>query len=303
MFKTPSIPLYMDQGRSNTSSKGSSRFSRYFLSDLHIELDLLVESELVLLTFTTGMQDAASFPDFHCFASNQTGNTVLLATVAAGLTEDFVPLANIATSLAMFLAGALIMGQIGNIVGRRRRLWLLLNSTLQTGMVFEASAMQYSKGDGGRGPIAVGVIALLAFSAGAQVTMSRAMEVPEITTAMATAAWVDLVIDPDVLAKRNRSRNRRALFLLALIAGSLSGAFAYKRVGPSFVLLIAAVGKAIVTAGLLVNKVAVSVDLDQVREQAVRCPVHRICASCSGYLYPQIPSVGSSQCSRCSWRQ
>jgi hypothetical protein len=26
----------------------------------------------------TGIQDAISFPDYHCFASNQTGNTVFL---------------------------------------------------------------------------------------------------------------------------------------------------------------------------------------------------------------------------------
>ena len=257
----------MEQARPTTPSKTFSRFSRYFLSNIHIDRDVLVESELVLLTFTTGMQDAASFPDFHCFASNQTGNTVLLGSVAAGIIGDWVPLPNIGISLALFLAGALIMGQVGNIVGRRRRLWLLLSSILQTAMVFAASALQHYKGEQLRGPVAQGGIALLAYSAGAQVAMSRAMEMPEITTAMATAAWVDLVIDPDVLTKRNRSRNRRALFLLALIAGSLAGAFVYRKVGSSFVLLMAAVGKAIVTAGFLVNKEEAQSSLLPVRER------------------------------------
>ncbi len=238
---------------STTSSKRASRLSRYLLSNIHVELDVLVESELLLLTFATGIQDAVSFPDFHCFASNQTGNTVLLATVAAGLVEDLVSWSSIGMSLAMFLAGGLVMGQIGNLVGGRRRLWLLLSSILQTAMVFAASAMQYFKGDRGRGHFALGVIALLAFSSGSQVAMARAMQMPEITTAMATAAWVDLVIDPGMLTRRNRSRNRRALFLFALIAGSFAGAFAYGRGGSAFALLMAAVGKTIVTAGFLIN--------------------------------------------------
>ena len=244
----------MEDVNPSTPFKRSSRLSRYLLSDIHIELNLLVETELLLLTFTTGMQDAVSFPDFHCFASNQTGNTVLLATVVAGLTGILVPLPNIGVSLAMFLAGGLIMGQIGNIVGRRRRLWLLLSSTLQTAMVFEASAIQSLNDEHGRKSYDIGVIALLAFSAGAQVAMGRGMEMPEITTAMATAAWVDLVIDPGILAKRNRPRNRRLLFVCALLAGSFVGAFAYGRVGSAFVLLMAGVGKTIVTGGFLINK-------------------------------------------------
>jgi uncharacterized membrane protein YoaK (UPF0700 family) len=121
-------------------------------------------------------------------------------------------------------------------------------------MVFAASAMQYFKGSRGKGPFALGVIALLAFSSGAQVAMARAMQMPEIPTAMATTAWVDLVMDPEILARRNRSRNRRALFLFALIAGSFVGAFAYGRVGPAFPLLMAAVGKTIVTAVFLLNR-------------------------------------------------
>jgi hypothetical protein len=94
------------QGVPATSSKGASRLSRYVLPDSHVEHDALVESEL-LPAFVTGIQDAVSFSDFHCY---QTGNAVVLATVVTGLIGDLVPLSNIGMSLAMLLAGGSIMG-------------------------------------------------------------------------------------------------------------------------------------------------------------------------------------------------
>jgi hypothetical protein len=42
---------------------------------------------------------------------------------------------------------------------------------------------------------ALAVISLLAFSSGGQVAMARGLQVTEITTAMATAAYVDIFID------------------------------------------------------------------------------------------------------------
>jgi hypothetical protein len=88
----------------------------------------------------------------------------------------------------------------------------------------------------------------------AQVSAARAFRVPEITIAMATAAWVDLVIDPKLLKMSNHSRNRRASFLGALITGSFAGAFAYSKLGSPAALLISAAGKAVVTAMMLISK-------------------------------------------------
>lgn len=220
-----------------------------------IRINVLVEAELLLLAFATGMQDATTFPDYHCFASNQTGNTVLLAVGAAGTVGSLFSLPNIGVSLGLFVAGALIMGQIGNAVGGRRRLWLLVSNAIQTALVFAAAALQYRGGSvvEPEGATALGVIALLAFSSGAQVAMARSTKVVEITTAMATAAWIDLLVDPRLLAGRNRGRNRRAAFLLSLFAGSFAGAFAYQRVGSAFALVISAVGKAVVLLAFCFN--------------------------------------------------
>lgn len=201
------------------------------------------------------MQDATTFPDYRCFASNQTGNTVLLAVGVFGTGGGIFSLASISVSLTLFIAGVAILGQLGNGLGVRKRWWLVASSLLQTVLVFAAAALQYRYGVKKDGPLAVLVIALLAFAGGAQVAMVRSLKITEITTAMATAAYVDVFIDPRILGRPNRARDRRLLFLLCLLAGSFAGAGAYKTMSSAFALLISAVGKLIVTFTLLCNRV------------------------------------------------
>lgn len=81
------------------------------------------------------------------------------------------------------------------------------------------------------------------------------MRVPETTTIMATSAWVDFVIDPQLFASDNRPRDRRALFLLTLIGSSFASAFTYKGLGSSNTLIFSAAGKLLVTIGFLFNRV------------------------------------------------
>ncbi len=123
-------------------------------------------------------------------------------------------------------------------------------------MVFGAWALQYRQPIHADGT-AMTVIALLAFASGAQMAMARGLRITEITTAMATAAWVDIIVDPELWTRKNKGRNRRMAFLISLISGAFVGAWAYRIMGSAFVLLISAIGKIIVTAALLVNDVLV----------------------------------------------
>ncbi len=260
--------------RSSTRAQSRTRTQRLIAHlTANVAEDVLLESELLVLAFATGIQDATTFPDYHCFASNQTGNTVLLAVGAVGLGGEVFQLSNIGLSLGTFIAGGWALGQLGNVVGCRRRLWLLLSSTVQTAMVFAAAALQYRDGvDVTAGPTTLGVIALLAFSSGSQVAMARSLRITEITTAMATAAYVDLLVDPDLLGLHNRSRNRRVLFLVMLVAGSFAGAFAYARVGSAFAILLSAVGKLLVTLAFFFNAADVKRSRSDapIREEALR---------------------------------
>ena len=229
-----------------------TRFRLYWHADLRV--DSFMEFQLLLLTFGTGIQDGVSYPDFHCFASNQTGNTVVLAVaLAGGVANLFDPL-NVGLSLAAFLAGAILTGQIGIAVGRRRRAWQFSVNVAQTAIVMGAAWIQFVHGVEERGAWACAALALIAFSSGAQVAAARAMKIPEISTAMATAAWVDLLIDDNLMTWRNRPRNRRILFLAALVAGSFAGAFARTGVGSPMALVISGVVKALVIVGTLISK-------------------------------------------------
>lgn len=64
------------------AQRKDSPIKTYLLAPLKV--DWLIDFELLLLTFSTGIQDAISFPDFHCFASNQ---CVPYPTVAATRTQ------------------------------------------------------------------------------------------------------------------------------------------------------------------------------------------------------------------------
>lgn len=73
--------------------------------------------------------------------------------------------------------------------------------------------------------------------------------------AMATAAFVDLLVDPKVHKLHNRMRNRRLLFLLCLMAGAVAGAFVWARYGSAVTLFICVACKAIVMFLFCFNEV------------------------------------------------
>ncbi|KAK7924680.1 hypothetical protein PG985_006734 [Apiospora marii] len=214
------------------------------------------ELELLLLTFCTGIQDAVSFPDYHCFASNQTGNTVflMLAIVLPSFDGEMFITANIGAALGFFLAAGWLTGQVSHLVGARQRWWLVFCNFFQACLVFAAAAIQQVYGTELRGGAAVTAVSLLAFASGSQVVQSRSLAMTEISTAMATAAWVDLMMDPHMFRTRgNRPRDRRVSFLLALILGCLAGAGIYKTAGSAAAIFVSASGKMLVTVMYLFN--------------------------------------------------
>lgn len=161
---------------------------------------------------------------------------------------------NIGVALGFFLGGGWLTGQLSNVVGPRCRLWLIACNFVQTCLVAAAAIIQYTQGVTVRPTSAtLIVIGLLAFASGSQVVQSRALRMTEISTAMATAAWVDLLIDPHLFALENRPRNRRAAFLTLLFAGSLAGAAIYRSAGSAVAVGVSAAGKLLVTGMYLFN--------------------------------------------------
>lgn len=154
---------------------------------------------------------------------------------------------NIGVALGLFLGAGWLTGQLSHIIGPRKRWWLMLCNLIQTGLVFGAAGIQYQYGVHESGTTALVVVSLLAFAAGSQVVQSRSLAMTEISTAMATAAWVDLMIDQKLFVMKNRPRTRRVAFLIALVAGALVGAAVYRQVGSAAAIMVSAAGKLLVT--------------------------------------------------------
>jgi uncharacterized membrane protein YoaK (UPF0700 family) len=163
------------------------------------------------------------------------------------LNGDMFIVSNIGMALGLFLGAGWLTGQLSHMVGPRKRWWLLLCNFIQTCLVLGAAAIQYTHGVEVQGAATIAVIGLLAFAAGSQVVQSRSLGITEISTAMATAAWVDLMIDQRLFALDNRARTRRVAFLLSLIAGSFVGAAIYKEAGSATAIAVSGAGKFLVT--------------------------------------------------------
>jgi uncharacterized membrane protein YoaK (UPF0700 family) len=245
----------------NQNARSSSRLSRtdavkrYLKHETDVK-SVILEIELLLLALAIGVQDAICFPDFHCFASNQTGNTVLFAVGI--LLNDPVhgepPLFAISTlgvSLGFFSLGVFVTGQIANYfnIGQMRG-WLVVSNVLQTMLVFLAAGLQwhYKENVGPDTTMGRILVGLLAFSSGSQVAVVRGLKITDITTAMATAAYIDIFIDRKLFAKlsENRARNRRVLFLAMLAAGSFIGAGVGRKTNLGVAVLVSGAIKSIV---------------------------------------------------------
>ena len=170
-----------------------------------------------------------------------------MALILPQLNGNMFVTSNIGVALGAFLGGGYLTGQLSHLIGPRKRWWLLLCNFLQTCMVFGAAALQYTHGTAEEGSVALAVVGLLALSAGSQVVQSRSLAMTEISTAMATAAWVDLVIDQRLFQTKNRPRTRRVAFLASLVAGALVGAAIYREAGSATAIVVSAAGKSVVT--------------------------------------------------------
>lgn len=140
---------------------------------------------LLLLAFTSGLLDAATYSDFLTFAANQTGNVVILTVAAASIRGAAGTLRRSGVSLASYLVSGFIAGQLGHMVGPRRRGWLILSSVVQVAFLLVPTALVYTNTvQPGLETNAWILMLFLAASSGLQVAIARNCGVGEIPTAM-----------------------------------------------------------------------------------------------------------------------
>ncbi|EOD49813.1 uncharacterized protein LTHEOB_3473 [Neofusicoccum parvum] len=226
-----------------------------------IAVDTLLELELYMLSFATGIQDAMTFAFYGVFCSKQTGNLVTIALSALDSKAVVQTETHIAVSFTCFLAGAALFGHFNNFIGKKRRGWLIFVNAWQTLLVIAACAIRKVSVDRfgildeeSPDPYAVASIALLAFASGGQISLALSVGLAEINTTMVTGAMVMLAHDKKVLHKHNPGRNRKLFFIGSILGGSFVGAVANRYAHSALSLLLVSICKVVVTLMFLCNR-------------------------------------------------
>lgn len=123
-----------------------------------------------------------------------------------------------------------VAGRMGNWLGTRNRLWLGISNGIQMVLLLIVTVLS-SPGVSALPPSDRRTqwitLLLLASSSGLQVAMAKTSGVQEVPTAMLTSPFIELLTDKNLFVRWNakdnmgRARNRRVVYMLCLMGGSL----------------------------------------------------------------------------------
>lgn len=187
----------------------------------------ILNSSLLLLTFVTGLVDAASFLGLcHIFTANMTGNVVFMAFAAAGVAElSFV---RSATALAAALLGSALAGHLDTrLFWRRRNEWLAFTFVLEAVLLTLSAASATSSVHAvvGADCATYMVIVLTAVTMGLRNGTIRRLGVPDLTTTVLTLTVAGLGFDSALAGGRSLRWKRRLGSLVSMFGGALTGVF------------------------------------------------------------------------------
>ncbi|MFF8590324.1 YoaK family protein [Streptomyces sp. NPDC015220] len=201
---------------------------------------------LLGLTVVSGLIDAVSYLGLgHVFTANMTGNVVVLGFAAVGAPGFSIP--HTATSLACFLAGALLGGRVA--VRYRevsRRTWARVTLAAEAVLVGASAAVAFAA-PGATGTV-YALIALTAFAMGLRNATVRKLGVPDLTTTVLTMTLTGLASDSRAGGGTGHRSPRRTASVLAMLAGATIGAWLVVHRDLGTPLLIAAVAAGVLAA-------------------------------------------------------
>jgi uncharacterized membrane protein YoaK (UPF0700 family) len=181
---------------------------------------------LLVLTFTTGVVDAASYLGLgHVFTANMTGNIVLLGFGIAG--SGGLPVVSPLVSLVAFLAGSVLGARLaGSAVAHPMHLArsLLVEFTV-VGLAALLAISVTITPDRLSGDL---VIALLAFGMGARNATVKRIGFPDLTTTVLTMTLTGLAADSPAAGGDGAGSARRILAVGAMLVGAIAGALLLK---------------------------------------------------------------------------
>jgi uncharacterized membrane protein YoaK (UPF0700 family) len=181
---------------------------------------------LLVLTFTTGVIDAASYLGLgHVFTGNMTGNIVLLGFGIAG--GSGLPVVSPLVSLAAFLAGAVLGGRMGLSMPARTR-HLSHSMLIEIAVVLLATVLALAFDITPNRLSGDLVIALLAFGMGVRNATVKRAKVADLTTTVLTMTLTGLAADSPLGGGDGSGSSRRTAAVGAMLVGAIAGALLLK---------------------------------------------------------------------------
>jgi uncharacterized membrane protein YoaK (UPF0700 family) len=181
---------------------------------------------LLVLTFTTGVIDAASYLGLgHVFTANMTGNIVLLGFGIAG--GSGLPVISPLVSLAAFLAGAALGGRMA-LALPSRAVHLSRSMLIEVAVVVLAAVLALVLDITPNRLSGDIVIALLAFGMGVRNATVRRAKVADLTTTVLTMTLTGLAADSPLGGGKGEGSSRRAAAVAAMLIGAVTGALLLK---------------------------------------------------------------------------
>lgn len=181
---------------------------------------------LLVLTFTTGVIDAASYLGLgHVFTANMTGNIVLLGFGVAGGTG--LPVLAPLISLGAFLGGATIGGRLGRDAAPRTR-HLSHSMAIEIGVLIITAVLALAfdiTPDHFSGDL---VIAFLAFAMGVRNAAVRQAKVADLTTTVLTMTLTGIAADSPLAGGDGQGSFRRGAAVVAMLIGAIAGGLLLK---------------------------------------------------------------------------
>lgn len=180
---------------------------------------------MLVLTFTTGINDAVGYLGLHrVFTGNMTGNVVVLGMALVGRTA--LPVAGPALALLGFMVGAFVTGRSLREVTEP---W-----TARVTAVFGfVAAVMLASGVGlailGEHPSRPEVVTTAAAIAmGAQAAAARHIGVKDVTTVVVTSTITGLAAELGTAPWRGGGTARRLVTIVLILLGAVLGALAWR---------------------------------------------------------------------------
>ena len=178
---------------------------------------------LLVLTFTTGLVDAASYLGLgRVFTANMTGNVVLLGFGIAGASG--LPVLAPLISLAAFVVGAGAGGIMIRRVHARHTTIVVGALGVEAAMIATAAILAAVLNVHTKSASAYVIIALLACALGFRNAVVKRVGVADLTTTVLTMTLTGLASESALIGGPGHGSLRRLAAVLAMLIGAVAGA-------------------------------------------------------------------------------